>query len=150
MRHCSLHRCFPSSSFEQDDRLAGGSLSQRPGKPARLLHALDIYGDHLSAVVLCEMLQEIRLVEVGGIAEADGLSHEHPALRSGEDEVLGIASALAEIADLAAVSGDHPVEREAGFGTVQAQAVRSYQANAPAPGEINQLLLSKSALLGPR
>ena len=87
-------------------RLGGRSAGQDPAEAGTVLDALDVGRYHLGLRIIGEILQEIALIDIAGVAVADDLAEAESPDRGAADDVGGVAAALADQADRARIPAD--------------------------------------------
>ena len=95
--------------------------------------------------IVGEILDEVALVEVRRVAEADDLAEVDALGLRFTDRFDGVAAALGDETDVTAAARHAVLEGEAGGRTVKTHAVRPQQANAVLPGDGQHLVLEAGA-----
>ena len=151
VRHRRLGARLGATDLERHDRLAVARRLQRRGaKLGRIAHRLDVERDDLGRVVVGEVVDEIRQLEVDLVARRDELRQSDPARRGTRQERAEDAAALRDDADPAHGKVIH-LERTGrrqhdAVGEVhQADRVRAEDAHRA--GGLDELLLAARAVL---
>ena len=135
---------------DRDDRLAQRDPAGDPGELARVADRLEVEQDDLGAVVLLPVLQQVVAGHVGAVAGADERRQTQPAVVDLLEDRRAEGAGLAEEAGPAARRHhrrQRGVERLAGIGVDDPEAVRPDQPQAVGPGQPDQPALPLTALL---
>ena len=117
-------------------------VADRLDEPPPVAHVLQIHGDNRGLFVLRQIVQQVDLVDVGLVAEADELAEAHVAFLGVIENRGAQGTALREkgqVAGLGHLTAEGGVHRDLGIGIDHSQAIGPDQGDAGRPDLVAKL-----------
>src|SRR4030042_1114147 len=125
---------FRMTRLKDNDRFYRSRFFKHLKESLSVLYTFYIGGNYLRVRVIPKVLEEITLVQVGGISVADSLAEIDATHGSVTYNICPVASALSDPAYVSGFPGKTFVERETGLRAVNTHSVRSGYSYASLPG----------------